>query len=186
VAAPAYPFTSNGSTSFNAGDMANQPADASFVITEVLKLAAKAGDPLAGHIDPDRIGAGGHSAGAFTTAGMLSGRDRDPRLKAGIIVSGGSMGGAFSGAATPVLFIHGDSDAVVKYAKGRAAYDNLAWPKGFVTIIGGDHISPVTSSAALKTMVDFLRWTLYGDATARSRLASDATVAGKSRYESAW
>ena len=35
-------------------------------------------------------------------------------------------------------------------------------------------------------MIDFLRWTLYGDDAARSRLSSDAIVTGKSRYESSW
>ena len=184
VAAPAYPFTSNGAATFDAGDMTNQPADASMVITQVLRLDTKSGDLLAGHLDTARVGAGGHSAGGFTTAGMLSGTNRDERVKAGIIISGGSLGGQFSGAATPVLFIHGDRDAVVNYAKGRAAYDKLTWPKAFVTIIGGDHVSPVSNPTAMKTMIDFLRSTLYRDEAAKARLSSDATVPGKSRYES--
>jgi dienelactone hydrolase len=184
VAAPAYPFTSHGAAPFNPGDMGNQPADASTVITDVLKLDTKAGDPLYGHLDPARVGAGGHSAGGYTTAGMLSGSSRDQRVKAAIIISGGWMGGQYSGPVTPVLFIHGDKDATVKYATGRAAYDKLSWPKAFVTIIGGDHASPVHNSACVATMIDFLRWTLYGDAAAKSRLASDATVAGATQYES--
>jgi dienelactone hydrolase len=184
VAAPAYPFTSNSAAKFNVGDIGNQPADASTVITEVLKLNTRAGDALAGHLDPARVGAGGHSAGGYTTAGMLSGSTRDGRVKAGIIISGGSMGGQFSGPATPILFIHGDSDAVVKYATCHAVYDKLSWPKAFVTIIGGNHVSPLSNSASTRTMIDFLRWTLYGDAAAKSRLASDATVAATSRYES--
>lgn len=184
VAAPAYPFTSRGGASFNPDDMSNQPADASTVITQVLKLNTRPGDPLAGHIDPTRVGAGGHSAGGFTTAGMLSDSSRDPRVKAGIIISGGSKTDQFSDPVTPVLFIHGDKDKVVSYAKGHAAFDKLTWPKGFVTIIGGDHTSPMTNPASTRTMVNFLRWTLDGDETARTRLALDATVAGHSRYES--
>jgi dienelactone hydrolase len=184
VAAPAYPFTSRGGASFNPDDMSNQPADASTVITQVLKLNTRPGDPLAGHIDPTRVGAGGHSAGGFTTAGMLSDSSRDPRVKAGIIISGGSKNDQFSDPITPVLFIHGDKDKVVSYAKGHAAYDKLTWPKGFLTILGGDHTSPMTNPASTRTMVDFLRWTLDGDEAARTRLALDATVAGHSRYES--
>lgn len=184
VAAPAYPHTSNGVASFDASDMANQPADASVVITEVLKLDTRSGDLLAGHLDPARVGAGGHSAGGFTTAGLLSGDARDRRVRAGVIISGGAMGGPFAGAATPVLFIHGDADAVVKYAVGRSAYDRLGWPKAFLTIVGGDHVSPVGNATSVRTMIDFLRWTLYTDAAAKARLPGDATVAGKTRYES--
>jgi fermentation-respiration switch protein FrsA (DUF1100 family) len=186
VAAPAYPFTSAGVKKFDASDMGNQPADASVVITEVLKLNGKAGDPLAGHLDSTRVAASGHSAGGYTTAGMLSGSTRDARLSAGIIVSGGAMNGKFAGAATPVLFIHGDKDAVVPYATGRGAYDKLTWPKAFLTVLGGDHgpLFGAPATPSIKTMIDFLRWALYGDAAAKSRLPGDATVAGSTTFES--
>ncbi len=186
VAAPAYPFTSSGAAAFRPGDVANQPGDASSVITAVLKRDAMTGDLLAGHLDPGRVGAAGHSAGGFTTAGLLSGGTHDGRVRSGVIISGGLLNGPLSGPATPVLFVHGDNDHVVRYAKGRAAYDKLDWPKGFVTVVGGDHTRPVSDPAVVATMIDFFRWSLYGDATARSRLAADATVAAKTRYESAW
>jgi dienelactone hydrolase len=188
VAAPAYPFTNDKANPFNQNDMANQPADASAVITEVLKLDAKAGEPLAGHIETSRVGAAGHSAGGYTTAGLLSGTTRDARLKGGIIVSGGGMGGKFSGAATPVLFIHGDADATVPYSSGKSLYDACSWPKGFLTLLGGDHGASLFGStpaagAVSKTMVDFFRYSLYGDAAARSRLRPDATVTGAAKYD---
>jgi dienelactone hydrolase len=156
------------------------------VITAVLNLDSQPGDLLAGHLDPARVGAAGHSAGGFTTAGLLSGTTHDRRLRGCVVISGGLISGPLSGPATPVLFIHGDADRVVKYAKGRAAYDPLPWPKGFLTLVGGNHTGPVSSPAVMATMVDLLRWSLYGDATAKSRLASDATVTGQTRYESAW
>src|SRR6185369_8852107 len=55
VAAPAYPRTNANTEAFSVGDVANQPADASYVIGEVLKRE------LASAVDPARIGAAGHS-----------------------------------------------------------------------------------------------------------------------------
>lgn len=186
IAAPAYPFTKQGATAFNMGDMDNQPADASHVITELLKLDTKAGDPFVGHLDGAHVGAAGHSAGGFTTAGMLAG-NRDARIKAGIVISGGSMG-SFAGTPTPVLFVHGDSDPTVPYAVGRNTYNKLAWPKAFLTALGQGHSEFLNPGATgfdqtMRTMLDFLRWTLYGDADAKGRLAKDGNASGVTRYE---
>jgi dienelactone hydrolase len=190
VAAPAYPFTNgDAGSAFNANDMANQPADATAVITAVLSLDTTGGDLLAGHIDASRVAAGGHSAGGYTTVGELSGSTRDTRLKAGMVLSGGSLGAALSGPAAQLLFVHGDMDTTVPIATGRAVYNSTAWPKAFMTIVGGDHLSPVynagsASQASHTTMLDFLRWSLYGDAAAKGRLAGDATIAGRTSFES--
>jgi fermentation-respiration switch protein FrsA (DUF1100 family) len=190
VAAPAYPFTNGDSgDQFNAGDIVNQPADATAVITAVLTIDTASGDLLAGHIDASRVAAGGHSAGGYTTVGELSGSARDTRLSAGIVLSGGSLGSALSGPTTKLLFVHGDMDSTVPIASGRAVYTSTTWPKAFMTIIGGDHLSPVfnagsASQASQVTMLDFLRWALYGDAAAKARLAGDATIAGKTSFES--
>jgi fermentation-respiration switch protein FrsA (DUF1100 family) len=121
--------------------------------------------------------------------GMLSGSARDARLKGGIVLSGGGLGRSVSGAATPMLFIHGDKDTVVTYATGRAVYDRLTWPKAFLTIVGGNHVAPTfgggeATTASLRTMVDFLRFSLYGDSTAKGRLRGDATLTGKTTFES--
>jgi len=190
VAAPAYPFTNgDAGDQFNAGDIVNQPADATAVITAVLKLDTSGGDLLAGHVDTSRVAAGGHSAGGYTTVGELSGSARDTRLSASIVLSGGSLGSALSGPATKLLFVHGDMDTTVPITTGRAVYNSTTWPKAFMTIIGGDHLSPVfnagsASLASQVTMLDFLRWALYGDAAAKARLAGDATIAGKTSFES--
>jgi dienelactone hydrolase len=188
VAAPAYPFTNDKANPFNQADMSNQPADASAVITEVLKLDAQAGSPLAGHIETSRVGAGGHSAGGFTTAGLLSGATRDQRLKGAVVVSGGSMGGKLSGPSTPMLFIHGDADGTVPYASGQSLYTACPWPKAFLTLLGGDHGAALWGStpaatAVTKTMLDFYRYSLYGDPAAKSRLRADATAPNAAKYD---
>jgi fermentation-respiration switch protein FrsA (DUF1100 family) len=187
VAAPAYPFTSSGATSFNAADLVKQPADATFVITAVAALDTTSGDPLGGHIDTAHIAAGGHSGGGYTTVGELCGSTRDTRLKSAIVLSGGSLGAKLTGPSTPTLFIHGDNDQTVPYSSGRAVYSAMTWPKAFLTILGGDHLSSVfgsTADADANTMIDFLRWTLYGDASARARLAGDSSISGTTTWES--
>ncbi|MBB5872564.1 putative dienelactone hydrolase [Allocatelliglobosispora scoriae] len=188
VAAPAYPFTKKGASPFNAGDMGNQPADASYVVTKVLELNTRSGDRFAGHLDGSHVGAAGHSAGGFTTAGMLASGKRDTRIKAGIVIAGGPMG-TFSGPRTPVLFVHGDKDGTVSWATGHNAYAKLSWPKAFLTEIGqghGEYLGPGAKGfdQMMRTMLDFLRWALYGDTTAKGRLAKGAVTSGVTRYES--
>ncbi|WP_230686720.1 alpha/beta hydrolase family protein [Catellatospora vulcania] len=186
VAAPAYPFTNHDANPFKQTDMANQPADGSAVLTSLLKLDGKAGDRLAGHLDGAHIGVAGHSAGGFTSAGMLA-NSRDTRVDAAIVISGGSMG-AFRGSRTPVLFVHGDADGVVGYKLGRDAYNATSWPRAFLTLLGGDHgtfLGPGKTGfdQTIKTMTDFLRWALWGDAAAKGRLSADGTRAGVAKFE---
>ncbi len=74
VAAPDYPLSNaNAPGGANFGravaDTKNQPADASFVIDQVIKLNKQKGG-LGGIVDPKRIGASGHSLGGITTYGL--------------------------------------------------------------------------------------------------------------------
>ena len=169
VAAPAYPHTSAGAKDFNLLDVLNQPADASYVLTEVL-------DEMGGVIDPKRVAAAGHSAGGVTTLGMFS-SSRDKRLTAGVVLAGRQVvGSPFSGPEAPMLFVHGRRDPTVAYADGKAAYDAVQWPKALLTVTNGGHVAtgPALDVVAATT-TDFWRWTLYGDKAARGRLDKDAT-----------
>ncbi|MFD0748305.1 alpha/beta hydrolase family protein [Phytohabitans flavus] len=67
VAAPAYPRTREDARNFTRADVRNQPADAWYVVGKVLALPV-----FAGHLDGSRIGAAGHSAGGYTTAGLFT------------------------------------------------------------------------------------------------------------------
>lgn len=189
VAAPEYPYTSEDAAEYNPVDLVNQPADASAVITAVLSLDTTAGDPLAGRLDPNRIGAMGHSAGGYTTMGLLA-SFRDHRVRAAVVLAGASLGGSYKDPAVPVLFVHGDADPVVPYTHGRAAYDHLPWPKAFLTIIDGGHTDFLerdsrAGAAVTATVVDFLRAMLYGDIVALARVPIAATVEAVTRFESA-
>ncbi|WP_320067487.1 alpha/beta hydrolase family protein [Micromonospora sp. RTGN7] len=174
VAAPAYPHTRRGAARFSRADVRNQPADGWRLIRHLVLLGARRGDPFAGHLDTARFAAAGHSAGGFTTSGMLT-SGHPPRLRAGIVIAGGGLAGAFAGPSAPVLFVHGDADPVVPVTVGRAAYARTPGPAAFLTVTAGDHGAYLTPGRpgfpeVLAATTDFLRWTLYGDPTTLHRL----------------
>ncbi|GAA1831769.1 hypothetical protein GCM10009682_57910 [Luedemannella flava] len=189
VAAPAYPRTNANADPFDVTDVGQQPLDAAAVISKVRGLNTKSGDPLAGHLDTAHVGAAGHSAGGFTTIGMLSSPNRDERVDAAIVIAGASLGGSFTGPAASVLFVHGSDDQTVAVSGARTAYRKLSWPKGFLTLTGqghGEYLRPGAKGfdQVNATTTDFWRATLYGDAAARKRLAADARRGGVSTYDS--
>jgi fermentation-respiration switch protein FrsA (DUF1100 family) len=183
VAAPTFPHTAKGSDG-SMLDVLNQPADVSYALTRVLALDAADGDPLRGRLAADRVAAAGHSAGGVTTIGLFT-AGRDERLKAGVVFAGTALGvgTAFAGAAAPQLFVHGEADEVVAYASGRAAYEKVPWPKAMLSLPKGDHGRALLADddslrVVSETTVEFLRWTLYGDAAAKRRLPAGATRGG--------
>jgi dienelactone hydrolase len=181
VVAPAYPHTKKGAKAFNRNDIANQPADAQHVLDKISELDTLTGDTFQGRLATSRLCAAGFSAGGYTTAGMFT-PQRSRKLRCGIVISGAVLdANSFTGRPAPILFLHGDADKVVVYPRGRSAYDNLKWPKGFVTFTGQGHGDFLVGKnkgfpAALATIRDFLRWNLYGDAAARTRLPEDGTL----------
>jgi dienelactone hydrolase len=193
VAAPTYPKTNKHVSKVDRSDVVNQPADASEVITEILRLGGAAAadgterDPLAGHVDTTKIAAIGHSAGGTTTNGLLASR-RDGRIKAGVVIAGRPMG-QYAGPPAPMLFVHGDTDRVVTYGNGRIAYGRVPWPKAFLTLLGQRHGEYLGRGApgntqTLSTIVKFLRWALGLDSVAaREGLTETATLPEVTRFE---
>ena len=119
VAAPLLPLTSSQSGSVqDEADMVHEPADVSFLITALLARSAAASGPLAGLLDPTRIGVAGQSDGAnvaFATG--YSSQLGDPRIHAVVDESGefpSGMGPYPSDAAgPPLLMIVSDTDEFV-------------------------------------------------------------------------
>ncbi|MEV4758294.1 alpha/beta hydrolase [Micromonospora sp. NPDC049559] len=182
VAAPTYPHTNRRTKHFSRADIANQPGDAWRVIQYLLRLNAVPGDAFAGHLDATHVGAAGHSAGGYTTAGLFS-AGHSERLRAGIIIAGAGMKGAFAGPPATMLFVHGSADQTVPRSRARAAYDQLNWPKAFLTLARqghGEYLSPGRAGfeQVLRTTTDFLRWQLYGDTAAHERIPDDARCPG--------
>lgn len=178
VAAPAYPHTAYRVKDLNALDIVNQPADASYVISQVLGLAMTDGDALRGLVDSSRIAAAGHSAGGITTIGLFSGSDRDDRLTAGIVLSGERvLDIPFSGPAAAMLFVHGKLDSTVPYANGLKAFESVPWSRAMMSVTEGGHVAITKDfGPVIATTTDFLRWSLYGDAGAKQRLKGDVST----------
>lgn len=178
------------------GDVKNQPADDSFVLDQVLDLNRdqSKGSPLYGLIDPERIGAAGHSNGAITTYGFVySDCCTDTRIRAAIAMSGiaGIVDDTpyFQGKNTPLFILHGNADPVVPYSASQQAYDEAKAPKLFLTFLGAGHIQPfagaqgVQGTALLDSTTDFWDRYLKGDRSALAKLRKAATVPNQTTFE---
>ncbi|HSU65493.1 MAG TPA: hypothetical protein VLJ39_01350 [Tepidisphaeraceae bacterium] len=144
----------------NLSNILNRPRDISFVIDQLQKLNEEAG-PLKGRLDLDRIGAAGHSFGAYTTQAVIGerffpgGREAsmgDPRIKAAVIMSPNAPkdktqdDAAFAKIIVPCLHMTGTLDdspiGDTKAADRRVAFDHTpATSDQFLIIFtGGDHM----------------------------------------------
>lgn len=186
VAAPTFPLT-NSSVTTVYRDIINQPADVSFVLTQVLALDTTSGDDLEGRIDPGHIAATGHSGGAITTLGLLNTCCADPRFTAAVVLSGAltEVPTPYTQPGVPMFFAHGTADSTIAIADGEAAYAAAPGPKAFLRLNQGSHASPYNNKPAdvlfptvRATTTDFLRWALAGDTAALAELRKAATQKG--------
>ncbi len=170
---PAPHFGSSIGDAYNG----NLSRDASQAITGTLALNT-ANDPLRGHINTSvGVGASGYSMGGMTTHGLLT-IAPDSRIVAAAPWACVDIGNPSSSIRAKVLFIHGDRDSTCPYSSARQAYRELSAPKAFLTFRGGTHSSYFSDSRARNTFVDWMRWGLYADTTARDRLRADASSSG--------
>ena len=145
VAAPDFPLTNiHAPGGANVLDLAQQPGDVHFLIDRLLALSGDAHSPLAGGIDPHRIGLTGLSLGGTTTfLAAFRPTLRDPRVRAAAPMAGGTcfFGPSFYGTrSVPLLIVHGDLDAIVPYPQNAVfAFDEANRPKYLATLVGGSH-----------------------------------------------
>jgi len=186
VAAPLFPLTSDSTIgSPDLADFANQPADLSFVITQVLQESAHSGGLLSGLVNPHRIGAAGHSLGGVTILGLVANTCcHDARVTAAVVMSGDPIsfptGVVHFSAAPPLLLVHGNADQVVPYVSSIDAFNSAMAPKGLLTIEGGDHGSPVRQNgkafaSVVRTTVGFFDRYLKAQSGGVTDLASDVS-----------
>ncbi|MCC3765971.1 RICIN domain-containing protein [Glycomyces sp. TRM65418] len=158
----------------------NTSKDVSQIITNTLALNTSG--PLAGRIRTDiGVGVSGHSLGGMTTHGLLTSWP-DSRIVSANPQSCVDMGNPSSSVSAKVLFVHGDRDSTTQYSSARQAYNEITWPKAFLTFVGGSHTSFWSDQRFPTTVVDWARWTMYGDTAARDRLPSDA-AGSNTRWE---
>lgn len=175
VIAPTYPMTSGEGAWADLPDYVNQPADVSFLITQMIELNSKDGDPLAGHINTDEIAAAGHSLGGITTLGFYNSCCRDERVKAALAFAGVMLpfgdGNWDNPPAIPLLLVHGQDDSTVPYGAGSEhTFDTLNVPRAFVTFptaghtdIFGDKDDPTNGISTNAAAIAFLRLELDHD-----------------------
>lgn len=182
VAGPLYPHTHYDAPGFAPGDIVNQPADASAVLDQLLGLPAT--DPLRAIIDPSRIAAAGHSGGGITTVGLFSAH-RDPRLKAGVVMSGTDFQATpFTGAPAAMLFVHGRKDTTVTWRAGHTVFEAVPWSRAMLSLTAGGHvIEKADFEPTVQTTTQFLRYALYGDPTARAALPAAAATGAVATLE---
>jgi len=197
VAAPDYPLTSKRAPGGpeRGADGDQQPADATFVINQILRMSADGTGPLAGAVDPGRIGAAGHSMGAGVTLGLgYNSCCRDPRVRAGVLMAASTpaifRGDYFGPPATPILIIHGDSDDTLPYQGGRRIFSDADDPKYFLTVLGGGHNGPFTAATdapgavvVVAATVDFFDAYLKGRPDGLTRLGADTDKPGVVKLE---
>ena len=186
VAAPTFPLSSGGTPGGpNVNDYKNQPADVSFVISEMLRLNKDASSPLRGLIVPDKVAAAGHSLGAITTLGAAYNNCcSDERIKAAVPISGLELpfpdGRFFAQPAPPLLLIHGNEDRTVPYSGSENAYRAAGAPKFLLTIEKGPHtpFSGPGGVVIVKVMRDFFDHYLKGRDGSLDSMPKDGNVAG--------
>ena len=185
VAAPTFPLSSRGAPGGpSAADYKNQPADVSFVISEMLRLNGDGASLLHGMVDPDKVAVAGHSLGAMTTLGVAyNSCCTDARIKAAVPISGieaSFPGGTFVYRGTPLLLIHGDADATVPYQSSQNAYRAATPPKFLLTILHGPHTLFFGPGGAVivKVMLDFFDHYLKGRDGSLEAITQQGNVAG--------
>jgi dienelactone hydrolase len=140
VAAPLFPLSSSETPGGpDGGDIGNQPGDMSFVITQILKASAATNGPLSGLVDPNEIGAAGHSNGAITTLGLVANSCcMDTRVKAAVVMAGTTEGlgrGSYDLTKAPPLLVVSDvHDGLVPYADAVAVFNQARGPKAVLTL----------------------------------------------------
>ncbi|WP_026930617.1 RICIN domain-containing protein [Glycomyces tenuis] len=174
---PAPHFSYDGAGEVYSGEPSK---DVSEIITQTLALNASG--PLAGHIDTEiGVGVSGHSLGGMTTHGLLTAWP-DSRIVSANPQSCEDMGTPATSITAKVVFVHGDRDDLTQYDSARQAYNEITWPKAFLTFVGGSHTSFWGDDRFPNTVVDWARWSMYGDTAARDRLPADA-AGSNTRWE---
>jgi Cutinase len=169
-------------------DLVNQPQDMSYVLTRLLALSTQVGDAFSGLLDPQEIGAAGHSDGGDTVAALAANSCCiDHRLKAVAVLSGAKWppmpGRYFPGGAPPMLFTQGSADTVnPPWASLQLYRADSAVARYYLDLFGASHLlpyegtNPVERRTARVTLAFFDRY-LLGQAAALETMTHDGNVA---------
>ena len=190
VAAVNFPRTNChlGAEAYEA-DLVNQPQDMSYVLTRLLALSARPGDPFSSLLDPHEVGAAGQSDGGDTVAALAANTCcTDRRLKAVAVLSGAEWppmpGLYFPGGAPPMLFTQGSADEInPPWASLQLYHADGASARYYLDLFGASHLipyqgtNPVERLTARVTLAFFDRYVL-GQPDALETMTRDGNVTG--------
>lgn len=192
VAAVDFPLTNcNVAAQADENDVVNQPADVAYVIDQVLADSAKRQGPLAGLVDPSRVGVAGHSDGGDTVAALAADSCcTDKRLRAVIVLAGGelsSLGGSyFTGPTPPMLFVQGTADPVNPPSASLDLYSSdTTGVRYYLQLEGAGHYTPYEGVAppeptVARVTLDFWNRYLAESPGAKAALRHDHDISGAS------
>ena len=169
-------------------DMVNQPADMSYVLTQLLALSGKSVGPLAGLVNGEQVGAAGQSDGGDTVGALAANTCcKDSRPRAVAVLSGAEWapmpGRYFAQAPVPMLFVQGSADVVNPPWTSVQLYESNPGTRYYLDLIGADHTGPywgtsrVEQVVARVTLAFFNRYVL-SQPQARTAMAADGSVPG--------
>jgi predicted dienelactone hydrolase len=146
IAAPAFPGErANAPGGPDRTDLVNEPADIRFVIARLLSASAFTRGPLRGLVDRRMIAVAGHSDGAEAALTVAYGRAQTPRVRAVIILAGGTLVDAhppvFRRRGPALLAIQGTADAVEPPPATYAFFALARPPKFLLRLLGAGHES---------------------------------------------
>jgi len=190
VAAPVFPLESADAPGGpDESDLTNQPADMSFVISEMLAAAKVGAGPFAGLIDSSQIAVTGQSDGGDTALAVAYDPTyRDPRVGAAVILSGAEIPGIggfrFPAGGPPLLATQGTADTVNLPSATNAFFDVARRPKYLLSLPGAEHLQPYSDQQPQLGIVErvtiaFFDGYLKHKAGALRRLVSLGSVPGK-------
>jgi fermentation-respiration switch protein FrsA (DUF1100 family) len=139
-------------------DLVNQPRDVSYVLTGLLAMSARPHDVFSGLLDPQEVGAAGHSDGGDTVAALAASTCcADHRLRAVAVLSGAewpSMPGQyFAGEAPPMLFTQGSADTVNPPWASRQLYRADDGPRYYLNLVDATHLLPYEGTNSTERLV---------------------------------
>ena len=178
VAAPVFPHAVGPNA--DEGDLPNEPADLSFVISSLV------GAP---YVDPSRIAVAGHSDGgeAALATGFQAGM-ADRRVRAVIALAVQPLTASLTArpGGLPVLFAQGDEDTINPYSRGVAAYGQAAPPKFLLILHGAGHLPAFSGQAPWAAVVDRVTIDFLDQFVAGvpAPLVADGTVPGVATLDS--
>jgi dienelactone hydrolase len=193
VAAPLFPLTQKHVPGGpREGDLINQPADMSFVISRMLARNDVPASFLYGLIAPDLIAVAGQSDGAATAlAEAYDPAFADPRVRAAIILSGAELSSIddtipFPSQGPALLATQGSRDTINEPSATHRYFDLAPRPKFLLTLIGATHLPPYTTQQPYLGVVEqvtiaFLDHFLRAEHASLARMRDSGNVSGVAR-----